>query len=371
LEELLRGTVFSHSVSEETQSCCFPAMYQLSGGRIFASFKAAPEKGPKNKGECTLLSISEDGGKNWSNAAKIFSPPIIDGKKTTLRTLYFIEDKDSLIAVCNAVDATMEDLPYYNEETEGLKDTYIIISHSSDKGESWSEFKRIQVNSFYDLPLPLTGAPFKTKDGKIGIQFEVNKPYYEEKYWMHHSAVIYSEDGGKTWGNEVIITDNPDIYYWDQRISVLEDGTVTDAFWTFDRTIGDYINIHMCKSEDNGKSFGNMINTGLCGQPGNIIDGKDGSLLMIYINRDAAPVIRIAEKKKNSDIWEDIFTVYDRGQEIEKKKNAGMNDVWNEMGAFFVGHPFLCSLSDGSIMAYFYSGESTHKTDFCFVKLII
>ena len=370
MKVLEHGIVYSGADTPKYSSCSFPSICQLHDGTLLASFKGAAQKIPCNHTDHGVTVISRDNGKTWSEPMEFFAPPVVDGKPTTIRTLYFVEVKPGdLLAVCNAVDGTMEDLPYYNEETEGLKETYIFFSHSHDGGKTWDDLKRIQVQTFYDLPLPLTGAPLLTKDGRVGIQFEVNKHYYETEYWIHHSAVVWSADGGYTWGDEVVITDCPTIYYWDQRISCLDDGTVADIFWTFDRNKGDYINIHLCKSCDGGRSFSDLIDTGLVGQPGNVISGKDGRMLAIYINRDAAPVIRLAESADSGNTWADVLTVFDFGANTKGKQNAGMNDVWSEMGNFNIGHPFMTRLQDGRIMAYFYSGPSTHRTDFHYVLI--
>ena len=104
------------------------------------------------------------------------------------------------------------------------------------------------------------------------------------------------------------------------------------------------------------------------GQPGNVLQAKDGGLLAIYINRDAAPVIRIA-KSADGKKWEDIITLFDFGKNTKEKQNAGMNDVWSEMGNFSIGHPFMERLQDGTILAYFYSGPSTHRTDFRYIRV--
>lgn len=363
------GIVFSGKNMPEYTSCSFPGICQLANGTLIASFKGAARKIPDNASDHAVTVFSYDGGKTWSAPRELFTPPVVDGKPTTLRMMFFCQvAEDDLLCVCNAVDATMESLPYYNEETEGLKETYILFSHSHDNGQTWDELKRIQVASLYDLPLPLTGAPFLCADGRVGIQFEVNKHYYETEYWVHHSYAVYSDDGGYTWGDEVMITDDPSIYYWDQRLSCLDDGTVADIFWTFDRNKGDYINIHYCESKDGGRTFGPLRDTGLVGQPGNVISAKDGGLLAIYINRDSAPVIRLAHSA-NGIHWNDVLTVFEFGQNTKGKANTSMNDVWSEMGAFNIGHPFMTRLSDGSIYAYFYCGPSTHRTDFYFVKI--
>lgn len=372
MQILEQGIVYSGAENPELTSCSFPSICCLHNGTILASFKGAARKFPDNKSDHAMYCMSFDGGKTWTAPKEVFAPPVVDGKKTTLRTVYFVEAAPgNVVAVANAVDATLEDLPYYNEDTEGLKDTFIMVAHSADNGETWSEPTRVQVQTFYDLPIPLTGAPFLTKEGRIGIQFEVNKPYYEESYWVHHSAVVYSADGGYTWGDEVVITDNPTVYYWDQRLSCLDNGRVMDIFWTFDRTKGDYINIHLTSSSDGGRSFPLPRDIGLVGQPGNVINGKNGELLTIYINRDAAPVIRLAKSTDGGETWSDALTVFDYGANTKGKQNAGMNDVWSEMFAFAIGHPFLAKLDADTVLAYFYSGPSTHRTDFCYVKIAL
>ncbi len=367
---LKHGIIYSGENNPALSSCAFPSLCQLSDGTIIASFKGAETKGPYNKTDHAAACISRDNGETWSEPVDFFAPPVVDGKPTTLRVIYFVEiAPDNLLAVANAVDATMEDLPYYNEETEGLKDTYIMVAHSADGGKTWGELERVQVQTFYDMPLPLTGAPFITADGRVGIQFEVNKPYYETKYWVHHSVAVYSADGGYTWGDEVVITDCPSVYYWDQRLDVLADGRVADIFWTFDRTKGDYINIHHCMSTDGGRTFGELLDTGLVGQPGNVVDGNNGELITIYINRDGVPIIKLAKSTDGGNTWEDALLVYDYGANTKGKQNAGMNDVWSEMAAFSIGHPFLKRMQDGTLWAYFYSGPSTHRTDFHYVKI--
>ena len=365
-----QGIIFSGAETPPLSSCSFPSILQLSNGAIIASFKGAATKGLRNDTDHAMTCFSYDNGKTWTFPIDVFEPPIVDGKPTTLRTIYYVEPEPGhVLAVANAVDATLVDLPYYNEETEGLKDTYMMYAHSYDCGKTWTDLQRIQVQTFYDLPLPLTGAPFLTKDGRIGIQFEVNKPYYETAYWVHHSAVVYSDDGGHTWGDEVVITDSPAIYYWDQRVSALADGTVADIFWTFDRNKGDYINIHYCQSTDGGRSFSAPQDTGLVGQPGNVIDGKDNNLLTVYINREGRPEIRLAESCDYGITWHDVMTVFVYGKDRATKQNNGMNDVWAEMAAFSVGHPFLTRMQDGSVWVYFYNGPATDRTDFHYVQI--
>ncbi len=67
--------------------------------------------------------------------------------------------------------------------------------------------------------------------------------------------------------------------------------------------------------------------------------------------------------------WVDALTVFDYGANTKGKQNTGMNDVWSEMAAFSTGHPFLKRMQNGTLWAYFYSGSSTHRTNFHVVKV--
>ncbi len=65
----------------------------------------------------------------------------------------------------------------------------------------------------------------------------------------------------------------------------------------------------------------------------------------------------------------DELTVYDSGQSRCTSDSLSMNDAWSEMGAFSVGHPFMTKLHDGTIVAYYYAGDTTHRTDIHWVKI--
>ena len=358
------GTVYDGSQNKDISSCTFPGLCELEDGSLLVSFKGSPKKVPYNTGECGYTCISGDGANTFSLPAKIFEPPVVNGKPTTIRTLYYLGlGGGSVLAVFNAVDASCEKLEYYNEQTEGLKDTYIMYALSMDNAKTFSQPVRFESSLFGDVPLPLTGPPCLLKDGSIAIQFEVNKRYLDETPWVHSSAAVFSKDGGRTWTDEVKITRDPDVYYWDQRLSCLEDGSLFDLFWSFDRKKAQYINIHATRSLDGGKTFSEVFDTGLKGQPGNTVSLDNGKLCCIYINRDTSPVIKLAVSEDGGRTWHDELTIYDSHKKLEGSAGLDMNDAWAQMGAFNVGHPYLAKLSDGTLMAYYYAGPDTHRTD--------
>ena len=120
---LRQGIAYSGENNPKYSSCSFPSICKLSDGTIFASFKAAERKIPDNKTDHAVVCISYDNAQTWSKPIELFDPPVVDGKQTTIRTMYFVEvTPGNILAVLNAVDSSLADLPYYNEETEGLKE---------------------------------------------------------------------------------------------------------------------------------------------------------------------------------------------------------------------------------------------------------
>ena len=124
---LNHSIVFSGENIPELSSCAFPSLCHLKNGTVLASFKGGKTKGPYNNDDAGMTCFSTDNDKTWSQPVALFTPPVVNGKATTIRTCYCVEvEQGNLLAVVNAVDATMPDLTYYNEQTEGLKDTYIL-----------------------------------------------------------------------------------------------------------------------------------------------------------------------------------------------------------------------------------------------------
>ena len=114
------------------------------------------------------------------------------------------------------------------------------------------------------------------------------RPGYTGRPWC------FSDNDGKTWENPVMVTEVPDMYYWDQRPVILADGhTIVDFFWTLDGQKQEYINIHGRESSDGGKTWGTLWDTGVYGQPGPSVDLGDGRLATISIDRTIHPIITL------------------------------------------------------------------------------
>ena len=368
---LTRGIVTKPLDNKNFNSNAFPCIEKLPSGRWLCGFKAS-----EKKGDCdfqhAVMTMSDDEGKTWVTPYEPCKLPDINGVPGQSRMLYFLSlGGKRVLMVSNWFDSSELSKPYYNPDNESLKDTRIFFCNSEDEGETWSKPELMNTDPIED-PVPLTGAPFMLKDGTIVCQFEINKHEGDESKWVHKSAMIFSRDGGKTWDDVVKVTEVPEMYYWDQRPNVMVDGTtILDFFWTLDGKKQEYINIHARESLDGGKTWGNIWDTGIYGQPGQPIDLGDGRIATIEIDRTTRPIITVRTSRDHGRTYDETLVVYDSKLKKQDSRTISMNDAWDEMGRFSVGHPNLLNLGDGEVLAYYYAGNHCDSTSIEFVKISV
>jgi Neuraminidase (sialidase) len=264
------------------------------------------------------------------------------------------------------VDHSNPELPFFNEETEGLLDTRIFLSLSNDNGFNWSEPEKVNTTPF-NVPVPITGPILVLQNGELACQFELNKHYYDTIEWRHSSVMMFSKDYGKSWPEYSITSNDPEnrIFYWDQRPGVLLDGRILNLFWTFDRKKAEYLNIHARDSTDNGRTWSEMWDTGIPGQPAPPISLPDGRIGMVYVDRTSNPKIKMRLSEDGGRTWQQNteLTIYDFQTENQTWNKRTMQDAWSEMEKFSVGLPTTALLDDGSILVVYYSGVHTDLTN--------
>lgn len=357
------GIVFS--ASGDVSSATFPLVCVTSTGRWLCAFRAAPSK-LRNEGERVLLTWSDDKGKTWHDPIEPFHAPRVDDKPGTLRFggITAIHD-GSLLAAVNWVDASNPALPYFNETTEGLLDTRILISRSYNNGGTWSPLEIVDTAPFH-MPTPLTGPILRLSNGELACQFELNKTYTDLSPWKHASVMIFSQDGGKTWPRHTVAAQDPEggIFYWDQRPAVLPDGRILDVFWTFDRRNAVYLDIHTSCADPRGQNWPSPHATGVPGQPGPVFSLADGALAMPYVDRTGPPAIKICRSIDDGRTWNvsGSLVVYESSGRLQTKQKSSMQDAWSEMYAFSVGLPNTAPLPEGGAVLVYYAGLKTDET---------
>jgi hypothetical protein len=270
------------------------------------------------------------------------------------------------------VDYSDPSLPYFNEETEGLLGTRIFFAESRDDGVTWSA-PELMDTSPLNMPTPITGPVLLLSNGDLACQFELNKDYYDTSEWRHSSVLMFSRDGGSSWPEHTIVSRDPDnrIFYWDQRPAVLADGRILDLFWTYDNQAALYRNIHARESLDNGRTWSEMWDTGIPGQPAPPVSLSVGSLVMVYMDRTNTPAVKARISEDNGRTWAGgtETAIYLAGTPSQTWKKGSMQDAWAEMAEFSLGLPAAARLQNGDILVAYYAGTDTDKTDIQWARI--
>jgi len=353
-------------------SNAFPGICVLPGGRWLCGFRAAPTKAEVS-GQQALLCWSDDQGRTWSEPISPFAPPELDGRAGVFRAAYCTAlGGASVIALVYWVDCSDPSRTFFDEVTEGLLDSKLFLARSADNGETWSDLELLDTSP-YDVPTPPTGPILVLGDGRWALQFELNKPYLDPGPWRHASVLRFSSDGGRTWPEHLPVSDDPDnrIFYWDQRPGVLADGTLLDVFWTYHRQGGYYLNIHARQSPDHGRTWSELWDTGLPGQPAAPVSLPDGRILLVYVDRTAAPVIKARASADGGRSWpaETELVVCDPSMERQTTDRTTMGEAWEEMSRFSLGLPATAALPDGDVLVLYYHGPQADQTDIEWVRL--
>lgn len=367
-----RGLVFLGEEGGDSASACFHGVCVLPDGRWLVAFRAAPKKADTYP-QRVLVTWSDDEGQSWSPPAeppacppighaagawRAGQPTALGGRRVAL-VLYW-------------VDASDPGRPFFNEETEGLLASRIFLTLSDDAGQTWNVPQLLDTAPF-TMPTPITGPLLLLPSGEWAIQFETNKSYHDTSVWHHQSVLMYSSDDGQTWPESSSVASDPEarIFYWDQRPGLLADGSLLDLFWTFDRRRAVYLNIHARASDDNGRTWSDLWDTGVPGQPAPPASLPDGRIVMPYVDRQPAPTIKLRTSTDGGRTWPDgteltLDAPLDRAEQHGK---ASMQDAWSEMAAFSVGLPTTGRLPDGDVLVVYYAGLKPDHTGLYWVRL--
>ena len=144
-----------------------------------------------------------------------------------------------------------------------------------------------------------------------------------------------------------------------------------DFFWTYDNKAGVYLNIHGRESRDNGRTWSEMWDCGLPGQPAPAVELDDGRLLLVYVDREQETKIKARISSDSGRTWpaDTELLVYQAERASETVKKSTMQDAWAEMGNFSIGLPATAKLSNGDVLVVFYAGPQTNKTDIHWARL--
>ncbi|MBM3187300.1 MAG: exo-alpha-sialidase [Chloroflexi bacterium] len=114
-----------------------------------------------------------------------------------------------------------------------------------------------------------------------------------------HAFVVYSDDGGRSWGPAITIAETIGFAYAEPHLAEVAPGEILCILRDSGRT--GYL--HQCRSHDGGLTWGPVERTPMYGHPAHLLPLSDGRLLCSYGRRAAPFGIRACLSEDGGRTW--------------------------------------------------------------------
>lgn len=287
--------------------------------------------------------VSETSPFDFSEAEKFFGAPALGTMKIAT------DGGEHVIAIgYGFVRNHGEDVGPANVETGGLLDCPVFFAESFDGGKSFGPCKLINSHWGYHTE---ASAPLSVLSNGDYVTPIAAMPNWEGSYTAPmHGRLLRSQDQGKTWSDDAVTMDfGPDVTVWEQRLAITDSGKIVDVAWVENLKTGELHNNHAAISEDNGKSFGPAMNTGVKGQATGICSLGGEYVLTLHSMRKhvdrfgvQACVVDVSDGK-----WDVKHTQYLWEPRFAMTKTSGNLGVFDMLR---FGQPSAIRLQDGTVL---------------------
>jgi hypothetical protein len=366
--EIIETSQVTQSRADAAQAIyTFPALIQLSDGTILLTCRSGSSKDSVD--ETIELYRSTDNGTTWSQPKKPYAEARVNGQQSSFRLCYLTEiSSDHLLAASMWIDReTHADKPFFNPQTEGCLPMGIFLADSFDRGETWSEWRAIDLPEELGPP-SLTNPLIKLPDGTLLMNIETNKQYYDESKWYQRVVCLHSSDLGQTWGNPIDAGCDPSgrIFNWDQRVGLAMDGTLATFTWTYDTVAQHYLNVHRRVSKDNGYSWSEAEDIGITDQAAHPAILPDGRTVFAWVDRYHTQSIRARLAPHLSaqfDAASEVVIYAHQSNDRSQSDDTGA--LLDEMSIWSFGLPYGEALANGDVLVVYYAGDSQTMDIYC------
>ena len=298
------GIIFCNPIPNyKVDQAWHPGLVRFDENKILCSFLRGPAINAVN---CHYARCrSTDGGRTYVDEGLIWGPEGDDRPYSYVSSYGTLLDDGTLLLAGLRWDRSGPDINIYNPKTLGGVACQGLIFRSTDKGRTWSA-PEVVVS-----PEGRTGNPssriIPLTDGRQLLPFETWKEYDDSKPAMQSALALFSSDNGHTWDDYAVVAHaaQGSFVYWNGMPTRLDDGRIYVMYWVKEYGDNDRdLPAHATWSDDEGRTWVDLFDTGIVGQPGCSIDIGGGRVMAAYSRREAhAPGIYAAVSEDGGRTW--------------------------------------------------------------------
>lgn len=326
-----------------------------------------------------LLTRSGDLGKSWSIPEPLNTNNLATEWAAT-RVVMSNANDGALLASAVRSTLILPGTPGWLPVNGGWTGSEARLFRSNDSGRTWSCVAPIEVPSHEGGFFVVSTPPLDMGHERLGVVIEpmFTGPMKSE---IHQDEMIFSSDGGRTWGDRTLMAKDPtgNIIYFDPRPSRLSSGRWCCLLWTHDARTDQSLEASIIYSSDDGRSwsaprrlpFWGFLSVPLC--------LSDGRLLVVYNHRRHPQGVRCIISDDEGQTWrsDEEIVLWDQSARkatgarcVESSARQWTGTALTEMFSIFdYGIPHPIELSDGSVFISFYATALDHVMHQRFVRL--
>lgn len=361
IEITTTGVLFQNPLpATQALQAQFPGLCKLSDQELICVYKRGPA--PQAIETDYALTRSTDGGHTWHDEGVIWDRAQDDRPYSYGYGYPFRLENGEILLAGYRWDRSDsdDDLNIYNPATLGAVPCDALVFRSGDNGRTWRAPSVVAPPNEVAM-VNVSGRIVALPGGRLMLPLESWKAWDDPGPIKQRSLVAFSDDGGETWGDYVIaaMDVNHRILHWNGMFSRLDNGRLLAMYWGKDTQTEQDITIPATSSENDGRTWSPVYDTGISGQMGCTIGVGGGRVLAIYNRRDAqTPGVWAAISEDGGRTWPSIghVALWDaRGRDLLGDA-AGSNrsrSIYDE-GTMAFGKPDAIYLDDNRYLAAFW-----------------
>jgi sialidase-1 len=330
----------------------FPGLLQLSSGDLLALFVIAEAFSAANG--TTYISRSSDLGSTWQLQGRLYDKSVVGIPTNDSMKATQLQD-GTLVAIGYRFHRLDPDRPASIEETGGMVPGDDLVAFSRDEGRTWSIPQVIprQRPELYEI----SGPCIQLRNGHL-LAAGGFMPLPDGTFPSGNGGVVLrSKDGGKTWDDGVRFFPKGHVTAWETRLCAMEEGRVVAILWAYDVKTKKHLPNHVVVSHDDGRTWGEPINTGIMGQASNLYWLEGNLLLSIHAHRAENPGLFVRLVDFTDDKWKLLKENAIWGAGVGRQTRQGQS-MYRMFSSLRFGQPALLRLRTGALVATHWSVEN-------------